>query len=67
MTNFFIFFLTCSRYRLHYVFVHNSFKIDGSTRYTNIKVGQREGYFINSINGGGENMYTDQTYNMIDF
>ena len=27
---------------------------DGSTRYTHIKVGQRKGYFINSISGGGE-------------
>ena len=34
---------------------------------TPIKVGQRKGYFINSINGGGEKMYTaDQICNMID-
>ena len=60
--------LTCSRYRLRYFFVHNLFKKkDGSTRYTHIKVGQREGYFINSINGGGEEMYTDQICNMTDF
>ena len=40
---------------LHYFFVHNLFKKkDGSTRYSHIKVGQREGYFINFINGGGE-------------
>ena len=44
--------------------VHNPFKKkDGSTRYTHIKVGQRKGYFINSINGGGENLYTaDQIF-----
>ena len=60
--------LTCSRYWLHYFFVHNSFKKkDESTRYTHIKVGQRERYFINSINGGGEKMYTDQICNMTDF
>ena len=35
--------------------VHNSFKKKhGSTRYIHIKVGQRKGYFINSINGGEE-------------
>ena len=54
--------------RISYL-VHNSFKKkDGSTRNTHIKVGQRKGYFINSINGGGEKMYTaDQICNMIDF
>ena len=61
--------LTCSRYRSGYSFVYNSFKKkDGSTRYTYIKVGQRKGYFINSINGGGEKLYTaDQMCNIIDF
>ena len=35
--------------------VHSSFKKkDGSTRYTHVKVGQRKGYFINSINGSGK-------------
>ena len=49
--------------------VHNSLKKkDGSTHYTHIKVGQRRGYFINSIIGSEEKMYTaDQIYNMIDF
>ena len=49
--------------------VHNSFtKKDGSTRYTNRKLGQSKGYVINSINGGGEKMYTaDKLCNMIDF
>ena len=58
-----------SRYRLGYFFVHNSFKKkDGSTRYTDIKVGQRKGYFNNSIYGGGEKKYTaDQMCNMVDF
>ena len=60
--------LTCSRYRLRYFFANNAFKKkDGSTRYTHIEVGQRQGYFINPINGGGEKMYTDQICNMIDF
>ena len=47
----------------------NSFKKkDEGTCYTHIKDGQRKGYFINSINGGGEKMYTaDQICNMIDF
>ena len=49
--------------------VHNSFKKkDGSTRYTHIKIGGRKGYFVNSINGGGENMYTtNQRCKMVDF
>ena len=49
--------------------VHSSFKKkDRSTRYTHIKVGQRKGYFINSINGSGKKMYAaDQIRNMIDF
>ena len=35
--------------------VHNSFKKkDESTCYTHIKDGKWKGYFINSINGGGE-------------
>ena len=34
--------------------MHNSFKKrDGSTQYTHVKVGQRKGQFVNSINGGG--------------
>ena len=47
------------------IFVHNSFKTkDGSTRCTHIK---RKGNFNNSINGGGEKMYTaDQMCNMVD-
>ena len=33
-----------------------------------MKVGQRKGYFINSINGSGEKTYTaDQICNMTDF
>ena len=57
-----------SRYRLSYFSVHNSFrKKDGSTSYTHIKVGQRKGYFNNSISGSGEKMYTaDQMCNMVD-
>ena len=60
MTKYFFFLgggvtLTCSRYRLRYFFVHNSFKKkDGSTRYTHIKAGQTEEYFINSVNSCGE-------------
>ena len=43
-------------------------KIDGSTRYTHMKVGRRKGYFTNFISGGGEKMYTaDQICSMIDF
>ena len=37
--------------------VHNSFKKkDESTLYTHINVGQRKGYFINSINGSGSSL-----------
>ena len=48
---------------------HNSFKMrDGSARYTHIKVGQRKGYSINSINGGGENVHIAyQICRRIDF
>ena len=39
--------------------VNNSFKKkDGSTGYTHMKFGQKKGYFINSINGCGENVYS---------
>ena len=50
-------------------FVHYSFKKkDGITRYIHIKVGQRKGYFNNSINGGDEKMYTtDQMCNTVHF
>ena len=35
--------------------VHSSFnKRDGSTHYTDIKVGQMKGYFINFTGGGGQ-------------
>ena len=63
-----IYFGRRSRYQLSYFSVHNSFqKKDGSTSYTHIKVGQRKGYFNNSISGGGEKMYTaDQMCNMVD-
>ena len=48
---------------------HNFFKTrDGSTCHTHREVGQGMGCFINSINGGGENMCTvDQKCRMIDF
>ena len=49
--------------------VHNSFKKrDESTRYTHIKVGQRKGYFVISIDSSGEIIYmTDQICSMMDF
>ena len=52
-----------------FALVHISFKKRdvSAGRYT-LKVGQRKGDFINSINGGEEKMYTaDQVCSMIDF
>ena len=37
--------------------VHNSFKRrDGSNRYTHIKITSGKGYFIDTINPGGDNL-----------
>ena len=49
--------------------VHNSFKRrDGSNRYTHIKITSGKGYFIDTINPGGENLYTgDQICRMVEF
>ena len=49
--------------------VHNSFKRrDGSYRYTHIKITRRKGYFIDTINPGGDNLYTaDHICRMIEF
>ena len=54
-----------SRYRLGYLFVHNSFKKkDGSTRYTHIKLGKGRGISM----AVKKIMYTaDQMCNMDDF
>ena len=39
--------------------VHNSFKRrNGSNRYTHIKITGEKGYFIDTINPGGDNLYT---------
>ena len=49
--------------------VHNSFKRrDGSNRYTHIKITTGKGYFRDTINPGGDNLYTaDQIYRMVEF
>ena len=49
--------------------VHNSFnRRDGNNRYTHIKIRSGKGYFINSINPGGDNLYTaDQICRMVEF
>ena len=49
--------------------VHNSFKWrDGSNRYTCIKITSGKGYFIDTINPGGDNLYTaDQIWRMVEF
>ena len=49
--------------------VHNSFKKrDGSNRYTHIKITSGKGYFIVTINPGGDNLYTvDQICRMVEF
>ena len=49
--------------------IHNSFKRrNGSNRYTHIKITSGKGYFIDTINPGGDNLYTaDQTCRMVEF
>ena len=49
--------------------VHSSFKRkDGSNRYTHIKIMSGKGYFIDTINAGGDNLYTaDQICRMVEF
>ena len=49
--------------------IHNSFKRrNGSNRYTNIKITSGKGYFIDTINPGGDNLYTaDQICRMVEF
>ena len=48
---------------------HNSFKRrDRSNRYTHIKIMSGKGYFIYTINPGGDNLYTaDQICRMVEF
>ena len=50
-------------------FIHNSFKRrNGSNRYTHIKITSGKGYFIDTINPGGDNLYTaDQICRMVEF
>ena len=47
----------------------NSFKRrNGSNRYTHIKITSGKGYFIDTINPGGDNLYTaDQICRMVEF
>ena len=49
--------------------VHNSFKRrDGSNRYTHIKITSWKAYFIDTINPGGDNLYTaDQISRTVEF
>ena len=49
--------------------IHNSFKRrNGSNRYTNIKITSGKGYFIDTLNPGGDNLYTpDQICRMVEF
>ena len=49
--------------------VHNSFKRrDGSNRYAHIKITSEKRYFIDTINNGGDNLYTvDQICSMVEF
>ena len=49
--------------------IHNSFKRrNGSNRYTHIKIMSGKGYFIDTINPGGDNLYTaDQICRMVEF
>ena len=49
--------------------IHNSFKRrNGSNRSTHIKITSGKGYFIDTINPGGDNLYTaDQICRMVEF
>ena len=49
--------------------IHNSFKRrNGSNRYTHIKITGGKGYFIDTINPGGDNLYSaDQICRMVEF
>ena len=49
--------------------IHNLFKRrNGSNRYTHIKITSGKGYFIDTINPGGDNLYTaDQICRMVEF
>ena len=49
--------------------VHNSFKRrGGSNRYIHIKITSGKGYFIDTINPGGDNLYiADQICRMVEF
>ena len=49
--------------------IHNSFKRrNGSNRYTHIKITSGKGYFIDTVNPGGDNLYTaDQICRMVEF
>ena len=49
--------------------IHNSFKRrNGSNRYTHIKIMSGNGYFIDTIHRGGDNLYTaDQICKMVEF
>ena len=49
--------------------IHNLFKRrNGSNRYTHIKITSGKGYFIDTINPGGDNLYTaDQICRIVEF
>ena len=49
--------------------IHNSFKRrNGRNRYTHIKIASGKGYFIDTINPSGDNLYTaDQICRMVEF
>ena len=49
--------------------IHNLFKRrNGSNRYTHIKITSGKGYFIDTINPGGDNLYTaDKICTMVEF
>ena len=49
--------------------IHNSFKRrNGSNRHTHIKITSGKGYFIDTINPGGDTLYTaDQICRMVEF
>ena len=59
----------CLSLELLTVLIQNSFKrSNGSNRYTHIKITSGKGYFIDTINPGGDNLYTaDQICRMVEF
>ena len=63
-----LFFDDCCETLNLFIYFEYIYFLDGSVRYTHIKVTRAQGYFIYDINGSGDNMYTaDNICKMIEF